>query len=67
MVWDGSPFIQLPFEGPGIKAAALDVPERGPVCGAGLHVADPVALPFPQAVFPTILWPGVGRKKHPTQ
>lgn len=64
VVRDGGPLIQLAFVGPGIKAAALDVPKRGPVCRAGLHVADPVALPFPQAISPTILWPEVRREKH---
>lgn len=54
-IGDWAPLVKLPFVGPMVKTAALDLPKRGLACRTRLCIADPEAFPFSQAVFPAIL------------
>lgn len=63
VIRDWGPLVQLPFVGPGVKPAALDVAERRLVRGAGPHAANPEALSLPNAIFATVFWPGVGKEE----
>lgn len=68
-IGDWAPLVKLPFVGPVVKTAALDLPKRGLVCRTQLGIADPEAFPFSQAVFPTILGAEDWKEKptHPHQ
>lgn len=51
------PVVEFILVGNSVELAALHLPKRRRARGAGVDVAQAIALSFPRAVLPAKLWP----------